>query len=65
MFLFCYAIFQGQKKTYDHVVKANIGDAHALGMKPLTFPRQVSSFSIIIFKIDYNFLELFVNTASH
>ncbi|XP_020901579.1 alanine aminotransferase 2 isoform X2 [Exaiptasia diaphana] len=34
---------KGEKKPYEHVVKANIGDAHALGMKPLTFPRQVLS----------------------
>ncbi|KAK3755937.1 hypothetical protein QZH41_020473 [Actinostola sp. cb2023] len=36
-------ISQGAKKPFEHVVKANIGDAHALGMKPLTFPRQVVS----------------------
>lgn len=32
---------KGAPKPYKEVVKANIGDAHALGMKPLTFPRQV------------------------
>ncbi|XP_031565137.1 alanine aminotransferase 2-like isoform X2 [Actinia tenebrosa] len=37
---------EGQSKPFDHVVKANIGDAHALGMKPLTFPRQVISMCV-------------------
>ncbi|XP_001622550.2 alanine aminotransferase 2 isoform X2 [Nematostella vectensis] len=32
---------QGHEKPFKEVVKANIGDAHALGMKPLKFPRQV------------------------
>ncbi|KAL9976107.1 hypothetical protein ACROYT_G013357 [Oculina patagonica] len=34
-------LLKGAQKPYKEVVKANIGDAHALGMKPLTFPRQV------------------------
>jgi len=32
---------KGAQKPFKEVIKANIGDAHALGMKPLTFPRQV------------------------
>lgn len=32
---------KGATKPYEKVTKANIGDAHALGMVPLTFPRQV------------------------
>lgn len=32
---------KGAQKPFNEVIKANIGDAHALGMKPLTFPRQV------------------------
>ena len=32
---------QGSKKNFDKVVKANIGDCHATGQKPITFIRQV------------------------
>ena len=28
------------KKPFDHVIRANIGDAHATGQKPVTFLRQ-------------------------
>eukprot|EP00092_Neocalanus_flemingeri_P019799 GFUD01021443.1.p1 GENE.GFUD01021443.1~~GFUD01021443.1.p1 ORF type:complete len:501 (-),score=161.84 GFUD01021443.1:155-1657(-) len=31
----------GVKKPFDCVIKANIGDAHAMGNKPITFIRQV------------------------
>jgi len=31
----------GVKKPFDNVIKANIGDAHAMGNKPITFIRQV------------------------
>eukprot|EP00092_Neocalanus_flemingeri_P012259 GFUD01013215.1.p1 GENE.GFUD01013215.1~~GFUD01013215.1.p1 ORF type:complete len:501 (-),score=171.14 GFUD01013215.1:302-1804(-) len=32
---------EGVKKPFDSVIKANIGDAHAMGNKPITFIRQV------------------------
>jgi len=32
---------QGDKKSFSSVIKANIGDAHAMGNKPITFIRQV------------------------
>uniref|UniRef100_A0A8C5EL42 alanine transaminase n=1 Tax=Gouania willdenowi TaxID=441366 RepID=A0A8C5EL42_GOUWI len=32
---------QGAKKPFTEVIKANIGDAHAMGQKPITFFRQV------------------------
>jgi len=32
---------QGVKKPFQEVIKANIGDAHAMGQKPITFLRQV------------------------
>ncbi|KAG8437342.1 hypothetical protein GDO86_008152 [Hymenochirus boettgeri] len=32
---------QGVKKPFDEVIKANIGDAHAMGQQPITFLRQV------------------------
>jgi|UniRef100_A0AC35G975 alanine transaminase len=32
---------QGAQKPYKNVIKANIGDAHAMGQKPITFIRQV------------------------
>lgn len=34
-------IKQGEKKPFEKVVKANIGDCHATGQKPITFIRQV------------------------
>lgn len=32
---------QGEKKPFTEVIRANIGDAHAMGQKPITFLRQV------------------------
>ncbi|XP_046897641.1 alanine aminotransferase 2 isoform X4 [Hypomesus transpacificus] len=32
---------QGVKQPFQEVIKANIGDAHAMGQKPITFLRQV------------------------
>ncbi|XP_037543435.1 LOW QUALITY PROTEIN: alanine aminotransferase 2-like [Nematolebias whitei] len=32
---------QGRKKPFAEVIKANIGDAHAMGQQPITFFRQV------------------------
>ncbi|PIK40079.1 hypothetical protein BSL78_23061, partial [Apostichopus japonicus] len=32
---------EGAKKPYPDIIKCNIGDAHAMGQKPLTFLRQV------------------------
>ncbi|MBN3305382.1 ALAT2 aminotransferase, partial [Amia calva] len=34
-------VFQGVKKPFTEVIKANIGDAHAMGQQPITFLRQV------------------------
>lgn len=34
---------QGKKYPFDEVIKCNIGDAHAMGQKPITFLRQVVS----------------------
>lgn len=34
---------QGKIKPFTEVLKANIGDAHAMGQKPVTFLRQVSA----------------------
>lgn len=34
----------GVPKPFKSVIKANIGDAHAMGQKPITFIRQVRSF---------------------
>uniref|UniRef100_A0A3Q3M8R8 alanine transaminase n=1 Tax=Mastacembelus armatus TaxID=205130 RepID=A0A3Q3M8R8_9TELE len=31
---------EGMKKPFDEVIKANIGDAHAMGQQPITFFRQ-------------------------
>ncbi|GFR19043.1 alanine aminotransferase 2-like, partial [Trichonephila clavata] len=32
---------KGEKKPFSEVIRANIGDCHAMGQKPLTFIRQV------------------------
>jgi len=32
---------QGSKKAFTEVIKANIGDCHAMGQQPITFIRQV------------------------
>ncbi|KAM4604548.1 alanine aminotransferase 2-like [Discoglossus pictus] len=34
---------QGVKKPFSEVIKANIGDPHAMGQKPITFLRQVTA----------------------
>ncbi|XP_075776055.1 alanine aminotransferase 1 isoform X2 [Pelodiscus sinensis] len=34
---------EGVKKPFTEVIKANIGDAHAMGQRPVTFLRQVSA----------------------
>lgn len=34
-------LLAGVKKSFEHVVKCNIGDCHATGQKPITFLRQV------------------------
>ncbi|CAG0881129.1 unnamed protein product [Cyprideis torosa] len=37
---------RGVKKPFDTVIRANIGDAHAMGQKPITFLRQVVSLCV-------------------
>lgn len=39
---FCVSVTQGVKKPFTEVIRANIGDCHAMGQKPITFFRQVS-----------------------
>ncbi|XP_061421755.1 alanine aminotransferase 1-like [Lethenteron reissneri] len=34
-------LLQGMEKPFSEVIKANIGDAHAMGQRPITFLRQV------------------------
>lgn len=34
---------QGVKQPFAEVIRANIGDAHAMGQQPITFLRQVSA----------------------
>lgn len=41
--VFCVYALQGMKKPFAEVIKANIGDAHAMGQQPITFFRQVCS----------------------
>ena len=36
--------FQGEQKNFTDVIKANIGDCHAVGQEPLTFLRQVGQY---------------------
>ena len=33
--------FKGEKMPFDKIIRANIGDCHATGQKPITFLRQV------------------------
>lgn len=39
---FSFPSCQGVSKPFPSVIKCNIGDAHAMGQKPMTFLRQVS-----------------------
>ncbi|CAG0893698.1 unnamed protein product [Darwinula stevensoni] len=39
-------IQQGAEKPFSEVIRANIGDAHAMGQKPITFLRQVVSLCV-------------------
>ena len=39
--VFCQEIQDGVQKPFSSVIKANIGDAHAMGNRPITFIRQV------------------------
>jgi len=43
--LIYFTPFQGVKKPFEEVIKANIGDAHAMGQRPITFFRQVADSS--------------------
>ena len=36
-----WIFFQGEKKPFKDVIRANIGDAHAMQNRPITFVRQV------------------------
>ncbi|VDD85102.1 unnamed protein product [Enterobius vermicularis] len=38
---------KGVKKPFKNVIKANIGDAHAMGQKPITFIREVFLYKIL------------------
>lgn len=44
----CLYLFQGVKKPFTEVIRANIGDAHAMGQKPITFLRQVRPLCIVV-----------------
>lgn len=37
---------QGVKKPFNEVIKANVGDAHAMGQQPITFLRQVLTLAV-------------------
>lgn len=37
---------RGEKKPFKEVIKANVGDAHAMGQKPITFLRQVLALTV-------------------
>lgn len=51
IFVFCLCLvyldfkielYQGAKKPFKKVIKANVGDVHAMGQSPITFIRQVT-----------------------
>jgi len=37
---------QGVEKPFKEVIKANVGDAHAMGQQPITFLRQVLTLTV-------------------
>ncbi|XP_066587698.1 alanine aminotransferase 2 [Prorops nasuta] len=39
-------IYIGAKKPFKEVIKANVGDAHAMGQQPITFLRQVLTLAV-------------------
>lgn len=39
--MYIVSVLQGDKQPFTEVIKANIGDAHAMGQQPITFLRQV------------------------
>lgn len=39
---------QGVKKPFTEVIRANIGDCHAMGQKPITFFRQVRDILFVL-----------------
>ena len=43
---------QGVEKPFSSVIKANIGDAHAMGNKPITFIRQVENINSVSSVLD-------------
>lgn len=47
---------RGEKKPFTEVIRANIGDCHAMGQKPITFIRQVLALAVnpsLMDKVDY------------
>lgn len=44
--LLLLTLLQGAKKPFSEVIKANVGDAHAMGQKPITFLRQVLALTV-------------------
>ena len=52
---FLHWLSKGTSKPFTEVIKANIGDAHAMGQKPITFIRQVLalvSYPALLDKLD-------------
>lgn len=45
---------EGVKKPFEEVIKANIGDAHAMGQQPITFFRQVMALCVYPKLLDDN-----------
>ena len=43
---------KGVEKPFSSVIKANIGDAHAMGNKPITFIRQVENINSVSSVLD-------------
>ena len=47
-------LLKGVKKPFPNVIKANIGDCHAMGQKPITYIRQVVAACTLPDLIDQN-----------
>ena len=54
-------LLKGVKKPFSNVIKANIGDCHAMGQKPITYIRQVVAACTLPDLIDQNIFPADVN----
>lgn len=56
---------QGVKQPFTEVIKANIGDAHAMGQQPITFLRQVRTDLLFHLQLSGWFRKHFINIHTY